>query len=205
MKKLFNNKKSIYNPFVYIAGEKALLTGMTVIILSAFVGNWSNTWLDGILDMHYGPPAPFTWHLAMGLINWLCLVLVLTPLAYILTDTRIRFVDLAGTLALARFPMLFAVLTGFFKAPARVSEDLLYRLLNVGEPVNVTAFDYGFTVLLGLLVILMIVWQVALSFNAYKMSANLSGTRAGISFSAGFVVAYIISKALIWWGQKLVI
>lgn len=205
MNKLFRDKKSIYKPFVYIAGGRALLMGLAIILLSALIGHVSNTWLDGILDMHYGPPAPFTWHLAMGFINWLSLVLVLTPLAYILTSTRIRFVDMAGTLALARFPMLIAVLTGFFKAPARVAEDLLYRFLEHGEPVSVTVFDFGLTLLLGLLVILMIVWQVALSFNAYKLSANLLGTRAGISFTAGFVIAYILSKALIMHLQKIII
>ncbi len=199
MKNLFHNRKSIYNPFVYVAGEKALALGIGVIVLSALTGYLNNTWLDGILDLHYGPPAPFYWHLTMGLINWLSVLLVLTPLAYILSGTRVRFVDLAGTFALARFPMLIAVLTGFFNAPFRVSQEVLYRFLEIGEPANATSFDYALTILIVTLIILMIIWQVALLFNAYKLCTNLKGTRAGVSFTAGFVIAYILSKVLIWY------
>ena len=205
MKKLLQDKKSLWNPFVYIAGERALLLGLGIITLSAFIGYLNNAWLDGILDLHFGPAAPFYWHLGMGLINWLSVLIILAPLAYILSDTRIRFVDLAGTMALARFPMLIAVLTGFFKAPVRVSQDVLYNYLAIGEPVNVTIFDYILTLVLVTVMILMIIWQVALLFNAYKLCANLKGSRAGISFTVGFIAAYILSKVLIAWLARIIV
>ncbi len=205
MKRLLSDRKSIYNPFKYIAGERALLLGAGIILLSALAGYYSNTWLDGILDMHYGPEAPFHWHLAMGLINWLSLLIVLAPLAYILTDTKIRLVDLAGTFAMARLPMLIAVLTGFFNAPARVSRHIIYIYLEAGEPVELSVMDYGLTVLLLIVVLIMIIWQVALLFNAYKLCANLKQNRAAISFTAGFVIAYVVSKLLIAWLQNLLL
>jgi hypothetical protein len=36
--------------------------------------------------------------------------------------------------------------------------------------------------------------MVVLMYNGYKVSANLSGTRAGVSFTVGFILAYAISK-----------
>jgi hypothetical protein len=39
-----------------------------------------------------------------------------------------------------------------------------------------------------------IIWMVVLMYNGYKVSANLSGTRAGVSFTVGFLLAYAISK-----------
>ncbi len=197
MEKLLKDRKSIYNPFIYVAGEKALAAGLVIIVASAFVGYLNNTWLDGVLDMHYGPRAPFYWHLFMGLVNWLLLLIILTPLAYTLSRSRIRFVDLAGTLALARFPMLIAIITGFLNAPDRVAQHLMYVYLEVGDPVPVSIFDFIITIIAGTLVLLMIVWMVALMYNGYRWSANLRGTRSGISFTVGFVVAYVLSKVVI--------
>ena len=42
----------LFNPFRFIAGFKALLLGLAIVWISAFVGSLSNTHFDGVLDAH---------------------------------------------------------------------------------------------------------------------------------------------------------
>lgn len=205
MKKLFTDKRSIFNPFLYIAGTNALLSGVVIIGLTALLGWGSKTWLDGLIDLHYGPAAPFWIHLTLGLTNWLSMVIVLMPMAMILSPSKVRFVDIAGTQALARAPMLIATATGFLSAPHKVGQWAVYTFLGEGEPVELAGHHIIMAALTILLILLMVIWMVVLMYNAYKVSANIKGTRAGVSFTAAILIAYVISKTaatfLIRWGM----
>ncbi len=194
MKNLFTDKKSIFNPFSYIAGTQALLYGLALIILTALLGWGSNTWLDGLIDLHYGPAGPFWLHLAIGFTNWLSMVIVLTPMAMILSTSKVRAIDMAGTQALARAPMLIATATGFLSAPHKVGQWAVYTFLGEGEPVELAGHHIIIAALTILIIVLMVIWMVALMYNAYKVSANIKGMRAGVSFTAGILIAYVISK-----------
>ena len=194
MENLLKNPKSFYNPFIYIAGSKALFLGLFVIVLTGLLGWLSHTWLDGLIDLHHGPQGSLWVHIALGITNWLSMVLVLTPLASWLSPSKVRILDIAGTQALARLPMLIAILTGFLNAPERVGQWAMFTFLQTGDPVVLTPWDWLLASLAILIILLTIVWMVALMFNAWKVSANLKGTRAGISFTIGILVAYILSK-----------
>jgi len=52
---------------------------------------------------------------------------------------------------------------------------------------------------LSILMIPIIVWTVALMYNAYSVSANLNGPKAVWSFIASFVIGEILSKVIIYW------
>lgn len=205
MKTLFSDKRSIFNPFLYIAGTNALLSGVVIIALTALLGWGSNTWLDGLIDLHYGPSGPFWLHLTIGFTNWLSMVMVLTPMAMILSPSKVRIIDIAGTQALARIPMLFATATGFLSAPQLVGQWAVYTFLGEGEPVELAGHHIIVAALTILIIVLMVIWMVVLMYNAYKVSANIKGTRAGVSFTAAILIAYAISKAaaiyLIRWGM----
>lgn len=194
MKKVFKDKRSFFNPFHYLAGWDALGLGLGMMTLAAFLGYITNYWQDGLIDLHLGPEGPFLLHLAMTLTNWLLVVIILTPLAFWLTSSKMRILDMAGTLALARYPMVFAMLPGFSGVPEKLAYYLMYTFLGQGDPVEVSAMDITLAVIFSLIVILCIIWSVALNYNAYRMSANLKGTKAGVSFAAGYVVAYVLSK-----------
>ena len=47
----------LFNPFVYIAGGKALVLGLLTILVAGFLGSLSTTHFDGVLDTHTGRPA----------------------------------------------------------------------------------------------------------------------------------------------------
>jgi hypothetical protein len=195
---LLRDPRSLVNPFRYMAGTQALLWGLMFMVASSFIGWINNYWQDGLIDLHAGSQGAFWQHLALVIFNWLSLLIVLFPLALWLSDSKIRFIDMAGTLALARFPMFLAVFTGFSTSMTRVGEYMMYSYLNKGEPVELRSFDLPLTITLGFLILLMVVWMVTLNYQAYKVSANLRGTQAGVSFTIGFIAAYALSKWMVW-------
>ena len=74
-----NPKKStwLFNPFTYVAGWNAILIGLVVILVTGYLGSLSNTHFDGVLDAHTGRSAPIWFFLTTGILNWLCMGVVL--------------------------------------------------------------------------------------------------------------------------------
>ncbi len=94
----------VFNPFRFIAGFKALLLGLAIILISAFIGSLSNTHFDGVIDVHTGAAAPMWFFLAEGVINWVCMVIPLFFFGLIVSRSAFRMIDVLGTQALARWP-----------------------------------------------------------------------------------------------------
>ena len=65
----------LFNPFRFMAGFKALLFGLGIISVSAYLGFVSNTHFDGVLDVHTGIEIPLQYFFAEGIINWLSLAI----------------------------------------------------------------------------------------------------------------------------------
>ena len=51
-------RRWLFNPFHYVAGARALLVGVVVILGAGLIGSLSNSHFDGVLDFHSGAPAP---------------------------------------------------------------------------------------------------------------------------------------------------
>src|SRR5436190_5111716 len=105
-------KKWLFNPFVYIAGSRALLTGLLAMMATAVAGYYSHAHFDGVIDLHNGRISPFTTHILELLIDWICITLLLYLGGVLFSGSRIRFIDVAGTLALSRWVLLFPALIG---------------------------------------------------------------------------------------------
>jgi hypothetical protein len=61
----------LFNPFKYVAGLKALLIGLLVMLIIAVVAFFSKTHFDGIIDAHTGHILPFYWYLLEPLLAWI--------------------------------------------------------------------------------------------------------------------------------------
>ena len=59
----------LFNPFYYIAGSKAMATGIVCSLLTGYIGSFTNSHCDGIFDFHTGIPAPMWVFLSEGLIT----------------------------------------------------------------------------------------------------------------------------------------
>gem|GEM_PF-2929138 len=70
--------------------------------------------------------------------------------------------------------------------------------LESAQPVVMRPWEWSVAVTLILLQFAVVIWMISLMFNAYRVSANLKGVRAGLSFGIGLFVAQIISNILIF-------
>jgi hypothetical protein len=186
----------LFNPSVYFAGWNALGKGMGCMGLAMLIGQASGAVFDGVLDMHLGGkwswPAPL-----FVLIDWLCLSAVLILCGKLVSKTAFRVLDVFGTQALARWPTVLMALITLPPAFRNYSRELLAQVTRNPlqlPPLNADAlYFFGAT----LLMLPLIVWMIALMYTAYAVSCNVRGVRAGLSFTAGLILAEILSKIAI--------
>jgi hypothetical protein len=188
----------LFNPFRFIAGFKALLLGLAIVLLSSFIGSISNTHFDGVLDVHTGAAAPMWFFLVAGLIDWICLAVPLLLFGLIVSRSSFRTIDVFGTQALARWPYLIAALAMLPDANRRVLGYLVSKLTQNASAASISSIDvfvFGFAMIV---MILMAIWMVALMYQAYAVSCNIKGARAVVTFVVGLILAEVLSKITIF-------
>ena len=190
-------KKWLFNPFEIIAGFTSLFIGLGIILLSSVICYFGKVHLDGVLDLHAGSNT--TWVIAFGegIINWLSITLILFITGLIISKSSIRFIDVAGTQALARFPYLIASLASFLFPTEKVLKFVEWKFLKKGEAVDLGSMDIIFFALVTLIMLACAIWIIVLMYRAYSISCNVKGAKGIISFIAGLLVAEIISKILL--------
>ena len=179
-------KKYLFNPFIYLAGGKALLIGFVAMTLTLVIASYSNTHFDGAIDAHIGLNTSFSVYVLEQFIAWGSLVLVFNVMAMILSKSNFRFIDIAGTLALSRTPMLLIALIGFVPA---------LQNINITKPEPAM-------IVLSLVLLIPLIWAIALMYNAFSISVNLKGTTAIVGFVVGLLLSEILSKVLIHFAYK---
>lgn len=107
-----SNWNLLINPFYKIAGWKAAAIGLAVILATVALGYLSNTVFYGI-SIKLVSEITFGRALSLCFIGVACYVAVMYLVA-LLFAKGVRFQDIFGTVALARWPNIFAALPGFF-------------------------------------------------------------------------------------------
>ena len=103
-------KQILFNPFRTIGGTKALWIGWVIMLITAGVSIYSRCHFDGALDVHVGQNTTEIVYFLEPLINWSVLTLIFYIIGLLLSTSAIRWIDYAGTVALARYPYLLAAL-----------------------------------------------------------------------------------------------
>lgn len=174
-------KEKLFNPFVRIAGFQALWIGLAMLMLTTAVAIYGRCHFDGALDVHIGAQTPSWFYFVESLIAWLIICLSLYAAGRFSSKSRIRFIDIAGTTVLARWPMIFVALS------ALAVKDMPHRINDLGPAL----------IVFSLLSIICSVWMIALLYNAYSVSCNVKGTKGTISFILAIIVAEVLSKIII--------
>lgn len=197
-------KTWLFRPFDRIAGGAALTLGLVIIAVTATLAGLTNLHTDGVFDLHFGPEVPFWVPVIQGLINWLCMGLVLYGLGRWLGATRFRAIDLFGTQALARWPMLIGVAYMAIPGISGRIETYTTRLMAAipDDPSKVMAsseylLDAMWLMVISLPVMAATLWMIWLMAHGYALVTNLKGQRVVFSFIGGLVGAEILSKLLI--------
>ena len=170
----------LFNPFIYIAGLKALVIGFAFMTITLILSFYSRMHFDGAIDAHIGTEAPFYWFVLEQLIAWGSIVIAFLIAGLILSKSNFRFIDIAGTVAFSRAPMLLIAVMGFLPE---------LHALKPGH-INNAVIAVGFILLLP------IIWMIALLFNGFKTSLNIKDTKAIVGFIIALVLAEILSISL---------
>lgn len=190
-------KISLFNPFRQIAGMKAFAIGLPVILLSSVLGYLSHTHFDGAIDSHMGDYGDIYVYISEGLIDYASLLITFYIAGIIISGFHFRFIDMMGTIALSRIPMIFIPLAAFAFPQQKLSDYLNYTFLQTGDPVSITSFDIVAFIISILIMIMAIIWMVVLLVNAYRICVNKKGTQLVVSFILALIAAEIISKITI--------
>ncbi len=170
--------KYLINPFERIAGWPALLIGLCVMALTAVFGKINKVAFDGALDVHAGATFSFAASFAMQAVDLLALFLTMWLAGVCFSKTKVRAVDVAGTMALSRAPMLLLVILSFLPiVPAGL-------------------FDTPRLTVFGIVSIVLIIWMIALMYHAFSVSCRMKGTRGTVVFIGALLVAEAVSKCL---------
>lgn len=176
----------LMNPFTRIAGWQAFGLGLLFLLLMGFVGASSGIAFDGVFDMHMfqnSVPQALT---LLG-ISLASLVLVMWIVGLI-TSKNFRFIDILGTMTLAKAPFLLLAVFGFFTT----APDLNAIMKDPYVILQNTSF-----VIMMVLSMPVMIWSIVLMFNALKVSCDLKGSTLTAAFIIGLLVSELISKILI--------
>lgn len=173
-----------FNPFERIAGWPALMWGVVGIVISTLLSYYSGYHYHGLL--HFGP-APNDSLLCFAvehLVVWLIPALIFLIGGLILSKSRIRIIDVFGTVAFAQLPLIIMNLIAFLPPMQRLNQlDANLPLNELTETVMQPSFLLGIWV--ALLGLVFLVWALVWMFNALKVSCNLKGYPLGILYCVG--------------------
>ena len=105
-------------------GGQALAIGLTVIVLSGLAAAAAGVHFDGLLDFHPGYSVSFRVPIVEGFVNWSVISVILVLVSLLVAPRTVRVIDIAGTQALARWPLLPAALA-CVPGPVREANDEL--------------------------------------------------------------------------------
>jgi len=172
-------KSLVLNPFRKIAGWEALLVGVVIMALTAVIGKFNSVTFDGVLDVSPGMVFDFSAAFAMQAVIFFTLFLTMWLSGICFSKSKLRAIDVAGTMALARSPMLLLAILFFLPITPESPYDIPRVIISV------------------LICIPFVIWTIILMYNAYSVSCHLKGTKAVVSFIGALIVAEILSKLVL--------
>lgn len=178
-------KNLLFNPFDRIAGSKALFAGIAVMAITAVCAYLTDTHYDGLLDIHVGYRGTAAMSFIEQFLVWMVSANLFFLSGKLFSKSAIRYLDVAGTMALSRAPMILGCLVGLF------FPDVNLVGMKDFDPETMTVI-----IALGFVSAIPVIWYVALMYNAFSVSCNLRGTRGIIVFTGTLIVSEIVSKFL---------
>ena len=189
-------KQDLYvllNPFERIAGLKALAFGVVGMMVSTLLSYYSGWHYHGLL--HFGPaPNPAWWCFAVEhLVVWLVPAILFYIGGLLLSRSRIRPVDVVGTVAFAQIPLI--IMNQFNFLPPMHNLTKIDITMSPVDMMQQPGFLLG--IWLSLVAMIFLIWTLVWMFQALKVSCNLKGYRLGILYCVGVFGGDVLCRYLI--------
>jgi len=199
-KSFFSRMESslLLNPFQKIAGGKALVIGMMILVAMSYIGVIAKVYFIGPLTaVNYTILTKQTMDIGFlllayqNIICWLVLSALFVIAAKILQKKKLRIIDFLGTVSLARFPLL--LLTIIMSIIRQVSPAMLDIDMTKGIPLHyASSGEY----VLNAIVAILLVWQIITYFYAMKESSGLVGKKLWLGFIVPVIAGELIALPL---------
>ena len=174
----------LFNPFLFVGGERILLIGLIIAAVHIPIGYFLNVRFDGAIDMHLVPTdVGLLTPVIDVLIAWLSMAGCMFAAAK-LFQSPMRLIDIAGAVLVARIPLLLSI------GPVLLLEP---DFQSIEELLNLQGSELYQLAALSVISLLFLIWFFVLLFNAFKINSNLKGARLWIGFIGSAIIAEIIS------------
>lgn len=174
------------NPFTRIAGLQAFGLGLVFVVLMGIIGTYGNVSFDGAIDMHLAKQMTFTYSFSLLAIDITCVVLVMW-IAGLIISKNFRFVDILGTMTLAKAPFILLAIAGFFTKAPDMAEVMKNPMVILSSASFLALIIFTVPVL---------IWSIALMYNALKISCGVEGSKLTVAFIIAILVSEAISKII---------
>ena len=187
----------LINPFVRIAGGKALLIGIVVFVVSILLAYCGNMVFDGVVDAHFNDNVNLGRALLVPSIALVIFIVTLYLTGRLLSKSSIRFIDVAGTVTLARTPFILislaVLIPGVYDYNVTITQNLLAQSYS-----EITVLQW--VVFFSFLAVSMIaaIWFVILAYKAFSVSCNISGAKGIMGFVAALLFSEIVAAIAIY-------
>lgn len=187
----------LINPFVRIAGGKALLIGIVVFVVSILLAYCGNMVFDGVVDAHFNDNVNLGRALLVPSIALVIFIVTLYLTGRLLSKSSIRFIDVAGTVTLARTPFILislaVLIPGVYDYNVIITQNLLTQSYS-----EITVMQW--IVFFSFLAVSMIaaIWFVILAYKAFSVSCNISGAKGIMGFVAALLFSEIVAAIAIY-------
>ena len=186
--KLTHTHLLLINPFTRIAGWQAFGIGMLFIVLMGIIGSLSGIYFDGALDIHLAKKGNFYHSFLFLAVDIICITLFMW-IGALLFSKDVRIIDLLGTMTLSKAPLLIPSFMGFLVS----AESLRTMAENPLAILSMPAVIYFSLILIPPFLI----WNIALMYNAFKVSSGMKGDKIIPVFIVALLFAEIASKIII--------
>ena len=184
----------LFNPFVRIGGEQALAIGLAVIVVSGLVAAAGGAHFDRLLGFRAGFSVSWWVPVVEGLVNWSVISVLLVLVSLLVAPRTVRLVDIAGTQALARVPLLLAALAC---VPAPVRDANAELATAAAEGRISLSMPPAAIVVAGLFALACVIWMVWLMWKAFAVSCNQRGARAVAIFVVAVIAGQLATQFLL--------
>lgn len=185
----------LWNPFPGYSQNKTIILGVLVLVIGSVSAVVGNVRYPGVFTWQYVESVPWMAGFLDQLISLMVTFAVFVVAALISGSERIRYFKLAGSIMLARAPIVILPFLNFNGWLWEASEQLVD--LNI-EGNDLPEFIASIVlVLVSIVLIVFMVWTLSLLFNAYRSSTKMSGVGSLISFVLAMIGSLIISAILI--------
>ena len=182
----------LFNPFVRVGGEQALLIGTAVMVVTGLLAAAGETHFGGLLRLSIGSSVPLWVPVAEGLVIWAVMSVLFVPVSLLVAPRSVRPVDIAGTQALARAPLVLLALANL-PAPVRdANRETAAAIVEGRLPPPMAA-----SLIAGVLGGVCVVWMVQLMWKAFSVSCDQRGGRAVAFFVAVVITGHLATSFLL--------